>query len=132
MEVAGLVLGGIPLAIHALQEYKSFLSNYRRAERHLDSIIRRLEVQRSILGNTCNVLLTGIALPSEIDELIQKPFDSSWNKHEGKIKLRLGKDLKVFQATTLEMQSIVESLHKKLKIDANGKVSALRLYTTLH
>lgn len=125
MEVAGLVLGGIPLAVHALQEYKLFLSNYRHASRHLESIIRHLQAQRNILENTCNVLLTGIAPPFEIDQMIQMPFDSSWNKHEGQIKLRLGEDLKIFQDTTLEMQNIVKSLLKKLGIDADGKVSTI-------
>lgn len=132
MEVAGLVLGGIPLAVHALQEYKLFLSNYRHAPRHLDSIIRHLQAQRNILENTCNVLLTGIVPPFEIAEMIQKPFDSSWNKHEVIIKLRLGEDLKIFQDTTLEMQNIVKSLHRKLEIDADGKVSTTRHNSALH
>lgn len=132
MEVAGLVLGGIPLAVHALQEYKLFLSNYRHAPRHLDSIIRHLQAQRNILENTCNVLLTGIVPPFEIDEMIQKPFNSSWNEHEGRIKSRLGQDFKIFQDTTLEMQNVVKSLHKKLDIDADGKVSTIRHDSALY
>lgn len=123
MEVAGLVLGGIPLAIQALQEYRSFFSSFRQAHRHLDSIIRHLQAQQNILANTCNVLLTDIAPPSEIKTMMHRPFDSSWNKYERDIRLRLGEDLIIFQETTQEMQDTVKSLHRKLAIDDNGQVS---------
>lgn len=125
MEVAGLVLGGIPLAIHALQEYRSFLSSIKNAQRDLDSMIRRLQTQQHILQNTCHILLTGIAPPSEIEAMIQSPLDCSWNKYVEKIKLRLGQDLEIFQATTREMQNSVESLHGKLAMGDDGKVSTI-------
>lgn len=123
MEVAGLVLGGIPLASHALQEYRSILSSFKNAQRHLDSIIRRLRTQQRFLENTCNVLLTGIAPPPEIEAMMQSPFDTSWDRHEGKIRLRLGQDLNIFQETIQEMQNTVKSLQGQLAIDDNGKVS---------
>lgn len=126
MEVAGLVLGGIPLAIYALQEYRSFLSTFRHAQRQLDSTIRHLQAQRNILANTCNVLLTGIATPSEIEAMILAPFSPAWNKHQGKVKLRLGEDFKIFQDTILEMLNTVKSLQRKLAIDDDGKVSTVK------
>jgi hypothetical protein len=42
MEVTGLVLGAIPLAIKALQQYRSFLTSVKNTQRELDSIVRGL------------------------------------------------------------------------------------------
>lgn len=124
MEVAGLVLGAIPLAIHALQEYRLFFSSFKNAQKHIASIIRRLQAQQRILENTCNVLLTGIAPPSEIEAFIQTPFNSSWNKHEEQIRLRLGQDWNIFNETVGEMQNAVKTLQGKLAIGDDGKVSS--------
>lgn len=123
MEVAGLVLGGIHLAMNLLQEYRSFLSSLRDAQRDLNSIIRRLRTQQHILENTYNILLIGIAPPSKIETIIHRPSKFPWNKYEKHVRLRLGQDWDIFQDTTRDMQNTVQSMQSKLGVDDNGKVS---------
>lgn len=126
MEVAGIVLGGIPLAVNALQQYRSFLNTLKNAQRELDSIIRCLRTQQRILENTCETLLQGIVPPSDIATMIQKPFDYLWTEHEEHIKLRLDQDWNIFEDTAKDMETIVNNLHAKLALDDNGNVSPFR------
>lgn len=125
MEVAGVVLGGLPLAINALRRYRSFLTSLKNVQRNLDSLIRCLRTQQRILENTCETLLQGIAPAFDVATMITKPFDSLWTKYEERIKLRLNQDWDIFQGTVKEMKIIVDDLQAQLSLDENGKVSTI-------
>lgn len=131
MEVAGVVLGGLPLAINALRQYRSFITSLKNVQRDLDSIIRCLRTQQRILENTCEALLQGIVPQLDITTMITKPFDSLWTKYEGRIKLRLDQDWDIFQGTAKEMKTIVDDLQAKLALNKNGKVSTILVCSIL-
>lgn len=126
MEVVGLVLGGIPLAVKALQHYRSFLKSYKNAQREVDSIIQGLRNQQHILKNNCEMLLQKIVRPPDINIMIENPHDRLWIQHEEQIKLHLDKDWETFQDTVQKMETIVRDLHAKLALDENGEVSATK------
>lgn len=134
MEAVGLVLGGLPLAISALQKYRSFLASLKNAQRDLDSIIRRLQTQQRILENTYETLLQDLIPPDEFEAMMRKPFDSLVAKHEEYVKLRLDQDWVLFKDTAREMKTIVNDLQAKLALDENGKVSTIIAfpYSTVH
>lgn len=127
MEVVGLVLGAIPLAIKALQEYRSFFASCKNAQRNLDSIIRRLRGQQLILDNTCRILLQGLVLQSDIELMIKNPSESLWIKHTQRIQLRLDQDWDTFQDTAQHMTNLAETLYAKVKLGQNGEVSMMEV-----
>ncbi|KAJ4176730.1 hypothetical protein NW759_017507, partial [Fusarium solani] len=59
-EIAGIVLGSIPLVISTLENYSAGLSTLqamRKYRRELQSLIRDLETERIKLQNVCEKLL---------------------------------------------------------------------------
>lgn len=53
MEVAGLVLGALPVAIQAFQTYRTILSSMRNTKRDIESMTRDLKTKVIILQSTC-------------------------------------------------------------------------------
>lgn len=59
-EVAGIILGVVPLAIQAAKGYMTILSSMKDAKRNLKALIHDLETEQVRLEMTCEVLLDGI------------------------------------------------------------------------
>ncbi|KAJ4244351.1 hypothetical protein NW762_014478 [Fusarium torreyae] len=118
-EIAGAVLGSIPLVVSALENYKNgvrVIQRYRRYERELQSLIRNLETERVKLQNVCEKLLDGIVPPSRIDAMVENPGGDLWLKEETQreIRARLWKSWDVFQWTLSDIQTATEEINKKL------------------
>jgi hypothetical protein len=77
-EIVGVVLGGIPLIISALEHYQS-LQIWRRSARELKSLVVQLTAQHSILKNTCSMLLEDIVDAHKIGHMTTDPFGSLWH-----------------------------------------------------
>lgn len=77
MEAAGLVLGVIPVAIQGLNTYRKIVSSIKSARRDLDCLIRGLETEHTILQNTCEILLKGIAPDSVLTRCYDR--ESFWS-----------------------------------------------------
>lgn len=129
-EVAGVVLGVLPLAVKALEAYIGVLSNVRHAQRDLKALIRDLETEQLRLQNTCELLLNGVAPPSVIDKLIQTPFSPDWNPYNDRLRLRLWTTCGKFEEQVAEMQMAANELRAKLGLEADGSVCILS--TTSH
>lgn len=123
MEVAGLVLGALPVAIQAFQTYRTILSSVRNTKSDLESIIRDLRTEEVILKNTCEMLLSGIALDSEIETMIENPYGTTWDKYEDEVRLRLWRSGASFQDVAEDMMKATAELQKKLAISDQSKVS---------
>jgi len=84
IEVAGLILGAIPLTLAAIEPSMGCAKSRSRigSSRSLRSIKRQLATGEKRLRNLCELLL-GSALPNgEIDAAILDPFGSSWRSEE--------------------------------------------------
>lgn len=123
MEVAGLVLGALPVAIQAFQTYRTVLSSMRNTKRDLESMTRDLKTEVVILQNTCEMLLRGIASDSEIEKMIEDPYGAAWNKYEEEVRLRLWRSGASFQDLAEDMMKATAELQEKLAINDQGKVS---------
>ncbi|KAK7425983.1 hypothetical protein QQZ08_007565 [Neonectria magnoliae] len=121
IEVVGVVLGVLPLAIEALKAYRSMLSRVRGADRDLKALIQDLETEQVRLRTTCEVLLDGLAPLSKIDDLVEKPFGSEWDQFHDDIRVRLWTATEKFKEQAKEMQEAAEELRDKLCIEADGK-----------
>ncbi|KAH8787888.1 hypothetical protein F5883DRAFT_400437 [Diaporthe sp. PMI_573] len=127
IEIAGLVLGALPLAIQALEIYRSTLSSMRTRSvtRDLEFMIRDLGTEQQILQNTCETLLQGIVPDSLIDAMIDNPFGPDWKTFDDQLRLRLWRSCGQFQLKVTEMQVAVQELQEKLSIQADGKTKLL-------
>ncbi|KAI0454724.1 hypothetical protein F5B21DRAFT_473944 [Xylaria acuta] len=73
LEVAGLVLGTLPLAVKAVQGYRETFYSIKNVKRDLDYIERDLQTEKLRLQNTCEGLLVGIVPPRKIHSMIEDP-----------------------------------------------------------
>lgn len=122
LEVVGVVLGTLPLAIQALEAYRDVFASVRNAKRDLASLVRILETEQLVLQNTCENLLVGIAPPLMIDTMINNPFGPEWKRFDNQIRLRLWKSSGKFAEQVTEMSLAVSELKGKLNIGQDGQV----------
>ncbi|KAM7204679.1 hypothetical protein V8F20_003463 [Naviculisporaceae sp. PSN 640] len=120
MEVAGVVLGVLPLAIKAVKQYMDILSSVKDAKRTLKYLLQDLETEQVRLETTCEVLLDGIVPHDAIDSLIRNPLGSEWKQYNEKLRLRLWTRAQRFEEQIAEMQAAVEELRRKLCIETDG------------
>lgn len=133
-EIAGVVLGSIPLVISALEHYMdgvNTIQSFRSYKRVLRRLILTLQTEHVGLQNVCEKLLVGIAPQTCIEEMIDDPFGELWRENEvfNKLRLRLWRSFKVFDETVRDMREAIQEMMDKLNLGPNGKVSA-NLYQT--
>ncbi len=123
-EVAGIILGVMPLAIEAAKGYMNILSSMKGARRNLKALIHDLETEQVRLETTCEVLLDGVVPPSAIDRMIQTPLGPEWKLYNDQLKLRLWTMSKKFEQQVAEMQTAAAELQAKLCMERDGSVCA--------
>ncbi|KAJ5471026.1 hypothetical protein N7530_008383 [Penicillium desertorum] len=110
-EVAGLVLGGIPLAIWALEKYIEPLEDYHRYHRSIESFRADLIVQNRHLQTTfCSIGLDREPSMEELRECFETKFSS------------ISREL---MSIVQRMDDVTAGLMKNLDIDVNGKPDTL-------
>ncbi|WKT46771.1 hypothetical protein QSH57_011645 [Fusarium oxysporum f. sp. vasinfectum] len=124
-EVAGIVLGSIPIVVSALQCYMNglgTLQNFRSCKRILKSLILTLKTEHVNLQNICEKLLIGIAPQTQIEEMIRDPFGDLWREEEifNRLRLRLWSSLQVFDDRVQDMREAIEEMMEKLSIGTDG------------
>jgi hypothetical protein len=125
LEVVGVVLGTLPLAIKALQAYRDVFSSVKNGKRDLVCLVRILETEQLLLQNTCESLLIGIAPPLMIDTMIDDPFGPEWKKFDDELRLRLWRSYAKFEEHVAEMCFAVSELKGKLNIGEDGQVGII-------
>lgn len=130
-EIAGIVLGSIPLVISTLENYGAGLSTlqrFRKYRRELQSLIRNLETERIKLQNVCEKLLIGLVPHSRIEALINNPMGDLWKEEETlhKIQFRLGKGFKMFEATMSDLKTMIDEMTRRIDSQKDGMVSGLK------
>ncbi|KAH7323009.1 hypothetical protein B0I35DRAFT_350567 [Stachybotrys elegans] len=128
LEVAGLVLGSIPILVSLLQNYGNgitLMRNWRKREREVKSLIRNLDVEKVRLQNVCEKLLNGVAPPSAIEDAIEDPFGPIWKDEHiyRKIRARLWKGVDNFETTLGDIKEALEELKKRVEPHDGGRVS---------
>ncbi|KAM7214863.1 hypothetical protein V8F06_009771 [Rhypophila decipiens] len=122
MEVAGVVLGVLPLAIKAVKQYMDILSSVKDAKRGLKALLQDLETEQIRLETTCEVLLDGVVPHDAIDRLIGSPLGSEWKPYGERLRLRLWTTAQKFEEQVAEMRAAVEELRTKLCIEPDGTI----------
>ena len=126
-EIAGVVLGSLPIVVSALQVYikgASTMQKWRFYARELRSLIRTLETEHAKLQNVCEKLLMGIVPETQIEIMINDPLGLAWQNRDvsAKIRLRLWRSSKIFEENLQDMEETMEELKSKLGLGPDGKV----------
>jgi hypothetical protein len=121
-EVAGIVLGVLPLAINTINSYRTTLSSYKTAQNDLNWLRIDLETEQVRLQNTCEILLHDIVPFSLVDPMIKNPFGADWAKYNDKLRERLWQSWTTFEAQVQVLQAAIIELENKLCIDRSGSV----------
>ncbi|KAK4162356.1 hypothetical protein QBC43DRAFT_356135 [Cladorrhinum sp. PSN259] len=115
-EVAGVVLGSLPLVISAVEAYMNFLKDWAS---ELRSIHRDLKTERTRLYNVCEQLLLDIVPAWNIEPMLQDPMGPLWQIKEANDKIRrvLCNSYGPFEVTVAEVKDAIDNLAQRLKID---------------
>lgn len=130
IEVAGLVLGAIPIVISGIEYYIEgieTIKSFRQFESGLKNILRALDNEHALLINACGLLLNGSSLhPDRIAPLLSDgPANGSWKDPEVEdiVRAQLGEAFDNFTKTLSKIHDTVEDLRAKLAINPNQNVS---------
>ena len=107
-EIAGLLLGGIPIAIWALEKYSAPWETYHDYGRAMGSLLAQLTIQQKMLQKTFENI--GLETPSK-DELRER-FHREYPD--------IAEELLVI---VNEMEILIAGLLENLRVDVNKKVA---------
>jgi hypothetical protein len=133
LEVAGIVLGAIPLVVSALEHYIDGVQTVRRLfgyRLELKKLVMVLVTEDATFRNTCEKLLDGIASPSTVESLLQDPGGLLWNDPalNRKLKARLQTSHSVYMTRVQDMNEALEVFKQRLALGPDGKVSSSPLH----
>jgi hypothetical protein len=121
-EIAGLVLGSLPLIIAAIEHYESSLDRaavFFKWQDVLEKAIRELWIQHTSFEMTLRTLLVDHTSEAELDELLSQPKSVLWQSPALNQALRdeLGAAYDVYNSTVEEIEGYVRTLARHLDID---------------
>lgn len=130
LEVAGVVLGSLPLVISALEHYANGVhtaKRYWRYKSELRSLVLQIQTERGIFINTLEQLLGGVVRIEHMTEFLSNPGGNAWKNAEVDIKLkeRLRAAYEIYLGNVRGMNRSLEVMMAKLQLGADGKVQAL-------
>jgi hypothetical protein len=124
LEVAGVVLGSLPLVISALEHYANGIQTAKRYWRYkseLRSLILQIDTERGIFINTLEQLLQGIVRIEHMKEFLSSPGGKVWQDAEGQLKDRLRSAYDIYFGNVEGMARSLERMREKLALDPDGK-----------
>lgn len=132
LEVAGVVLGAIPLLIAGLEHYAEGASTVKRifhAPREFRSLGRRLRVEHDIFRNALELLLTDCVDDTSIQDLLDDVGGSRWSEPEidAALRSKLQNSYPVYLETVQDMNKTLLALRARLRIGDDGKVRQLQI-----
>jgi hypothetical protein len=130
VEVAGFVLAAIPLVISFVEHYADGLrtvNRWRKYDRELKSVCRRLRSEEELFRNTCELLLHDIvSSEQEMECLISDPLGKEWaNKDlEQNLRSKLSPgSYAVYMEVVEDMKDAMTAFKDRLGMKEDGKVS---------
>jgi hypothetical protein len=127
VEVAGLVLGSIPLILAGLQFYAEGINvtkRYAKYREEVSSLVVELRAENTLYFNSINMLLIGVVEQGEMALFLADPQGARWRdpKFDRTMKKRLGTSFDSYFETVKQMEATTERLKERLKLDLSGQV----------
>lgn len=127
-EIAGVVLGTIPLIIEGIKLYRDVAgkSTRRGFLIRLETLTVELDAEHMILKNTRDIILYDIKASTSIDVTGGSSLGlDNWKEggtlHQ-RVEERLGSSASSFRNTAQNMEIVINELMAKLGMDKSGKV----------
>ncbi|KAI4962028.1 hypothetical protein J4E86_001058 [Alternaria arbusti] len=135
LEVAGIVLGALPLIISALEHYAQGVSTAKRFwhfKSELRFLLLRINTEKVTFVNTLEHLLTGIVRIDRMAEMLANVGGQDWQDEtiEQCLKDRLRGAYEVYLANVQGMAGALQKIMDKLALGPDGKppFSDLKLF----
>ncbi|XPS78885.1 hypothetical protein M3J09_010884 [Ascochyta lentis] len=129
LEVAGVVLGALPLVISALEHYTNGIRDIKRYYRYkaeLQSLIDGVRTQEVIFSDTLEQLLTGIVRADEMAAFIANP--AAHPDVDLRLRKRLREGYDTYFANVRGMETALAVMMVKLALGPDGKFSDPSLF----
>jgi hypothetical protein len=128
IELAGLVLGALPIVIAGLEAYNEGLDPIKafyRWERELPHFIHQLRLQHVHYEQTVKLLFSPITTETQLARMISDPV-GAWSDDElaDKLKYKLNEAYGAYEATMSEIERIMCKIAGKLDLERAKSVSA--------
>ncbi|KAJ8118279.1 hypothetical protein OPT61_g723 [Boeremia exigua] len=123
VELAGLVLGCLPLLIQAIESYNEGLDpikSFMRWDKELPQCIRKLRNQHVHYAQTIRILLEPMTATTELNEMMTEPGMSQlWKDKDMALRLqdRLQESYHAYQGTIADIERITKQIASKLDLD---------------
>lgn len=132
-EVAGLVLGAIPMVVAAFQVYSDTFSKvdkWKRYARDVGRISRSLLLDQARLESICEKLLSGLVPVTDIEAMMKQPHGPLWKAKSlnDRMDIRLWKSGEDIMAAIGDIYSAVDEIKVKLNL-VGGEASLCHLET---
>jgi hypothetical protein len=136
LEVAGLVLGAVPIILAGLQFYAEGIQvtkRYRKYEEGVRDLLRQLRIEHSIYANSIKLVLHGVVKQKEIAMFLANPGSEQWKDpiFESNLRKRLGSSYASYLDTINQLMAIVERFKEQLRLNAAGEVRSRYLLDQL-
>ncbi|KAK8093414.1 hypothetical protein PG997_000099 [Apiospora hydei] len=137
-EVAGLVLGAIPLLISALEHSDDITGPFRRLlhwRRYRNDQIRQLNYCSVSYDQTLRLLLKNVVDDEELSEMLEDPQCSTWGRPglERDLRAKLGMVYESCLSTIKEMDSVMREIAGNIeKLGGSGQVQTAGLRAVLN
>jgi hypothetical protein len=128
VEAAGFILAAIPLVISFVEHYADgvrTINRWRKYDRELKSLCRRLRSEEELLRNTCELLLRDIvASEQELETLVLNPAGPEWSDPdlESRLQSKLLGSYVVYMETVEDMKDAVNAIKDRMGIKDDVKV----------
>jgi hypothetical protein len=127
LEVAGIVLGALPLIITALEHYAKGVSTAKRFWSYKSEVrflLLQINTESGIFVNTIEQLLTGIVRNDQMAKLMASVGAEEWQDKvvEQRLKDRLRGAYQVYLDNVQGMAGALQKMMEKLALGPDGKV----------
>lgn len=127
VEVAGLVLGALPLLLAGLQFYAEGIAvtkRYWKYREEVNSLLNDLKAENAVYQNSIETLLLGVVDAKDVTEFLANPGGDLWKaaSFERRLKQRLGTSYDPYLTTVLKLQRSAEKFNERLKLGDSGQV----------
>ncbi|KAJ4367075.1 hypothetical protein N0V83_007605 [Neocucurbitaria cava] len=127
VEVAGLVLGALPLIIQGIESYNEGLDpikSFMRWERELPQYIRKLRNQHVHYAQTIRILFEPITAEEELAHMMTAPGSQElWKSKEMALQNKLQESYQAYQGTIGNIERITKKIASKLDLDRATELS---------
>ncbi|XPS80471.1 hypothetical protein M3J07_012448 [Ascochyta lentis] len=126
LEIAGVVLGALPLIISALEHYAEGINTTKRYWKYkaeLRALILQIKTERGIFVNTLEQLLTGIVRIEQMANFVASAGGQLWQEahFDSKLRNRLKGSYEIYVENMKGIEMALRKMMKKLGLDPDGK-----------